>query len=52
MVQDLYLSGSSGESVGWNRIFHWLEIQQITVSFNENATVESHYQIGDGFFEA
>ncbi len=36
--------------MGWNRIFHRLEIQQITVYFNENATVESHNQIRDGFW--
>ncbi len=31
---------------------HRPEIQQITAYFNENATMESHYQMGDGFFEA
>ncbi len=32
--------GSSEESVGWNLIFPRLEIQQITVYFNENAVFQ------------
>ncbi len=49
---DSFFSGSSEESVGWNLIFQSLGIQLITVYFNENATVESHDQIGAGSFEA
>ncbi len=45
-------TGSSEESVGWNQSFQRLEIQLLTVYFNDNATVKSHYQIGDGFLEA